>query len=289
MGKKMKNLGSLDGTLWSGTWSINDRGQAVGFSVTEAFQRKAILWDSKGIRELETLGGRDGDAYGINKHGEIVGWAATSEGFSHAAFWDSDGVTDLDPLQNVMSWASSINKKGDAVGAFITSDDRLHAVLWNDKGMHEMGTLGGDESEAFWINDKGEAVGWCSIPENLGWHACLWNSHGDIVDLGTAGGLNSEAFSINDHGQVVGIFYPGTSEVEYRAFLWTRKHGMLDLNTLVDLPEGVVLVQANSINDFGWITGMNNLGTAYVLIPHKNHQGRAHHKDFFTPSPGLRN
>ena len=107
------------------------------------------------------------------------------------------------------------------------------------------------------------------MPENLGWHACLWNRHGDVVDLGTAGGLNSEAFSINDHGQVVGIFYPGTSLVEYRAFLWTGKHGMLDLNTLVDLPDGVVLVQANSINDFGWITGMNNAGTACLLIPVK--------------------
>ena len=45
---------------------------------------------------------------------------------------------------------------------------------------------------------------------------------------------------------------------------------MLDLNTLVDLPDGVVLVTANSINDFGWITGMNNQGTAYVLIPYRS-------------------
>jgi len=269
MGKKMKNLGSLDDDLTSVAWSINDRGQAVGFSLGVDSQRQAVLWDCKGMHELETLGGTSNDALGINRHGEIVGWSLTSEDLFHAALWDSDGVTDLDPTQSVWSWAWSINKKGDTVGAFLTSDDRVHAVLWNGKGVHELRTLGGNESEAYWINDKGEAVGWCDLPGSLEWHACLWNRHGDVVDLGTAGGLNSEAFSINDHGQVVGLYYPGTSLDETRAFLWARKHGMLDLNTLVDLPDGVVLVHANSINDFGWITGMNNLGTAYVLIPLK--------------------
>jgi hypothetical protein len=59
---------------------------------------------------------------------------------------------------------------------------------------------------------------------------------------------------------------------------------MLDLNTLVDLPDEVVLVEANSINDFGWITGKNNLGTAYVLIPYRSHKDIGHHKDSYRPS-----
>jgi probable HAF family extracellular repeat protein len=233
------------------------------------------------MHELETLGGTSNDALGINRHGEIVGWSLTSEDLSHAALWDSDGVTDLNPPKSVWSWAWSINKKGDTVGAFLTSDDRVFPLLWNDKGVHELETLGGDETEAFWINDKGEAVGWCDLPGSLEWHACLWNRHGDVVDLGTAGGLNSEAYSINDHGQVVGLYYPGASLDETRAFLWTGKHGMLDLNTLADLPDGVVLVQANSINDFGWITGMNNLGTASLLIPYRSHKDRGRHNDSF--------
>ena len=72
------------------------------------------------------------------------------------------------------------------VGAFGISEDRMRAVLWNKEGMHELESLGGDQSGAFSINDKGDAVGWCSLSENLEWHACLWNRHGDVVDLGTA-------------------------------------------------------------------------------------------------------
>ena len=270
MGDKMIKLESLDADSISGAWCINDRGQVVGFSLGADDQRQAILWDRRGLHELETLGGTSNDAFAINRHGEIVGWSSTPENASHAALWDSEGITDLAPPQSFWSWASSINKKGAAVGAFVTDDYGVHAFLWNDRGMHELGSLGGDESEAYWINDRGEAVGWCDIPENLGWHACLWNPNGDPVDLGTAGGLNSEAFSINDHSQVVGLYYPDASLYITRAFLWNRKHGMLDLNTLAHLPDGVVLVIANSINDFGWITGMNNQGTAYVLIPYRS-------------------
>jgi probable HAF family extracellular repeat protein len=289
MGKKMKALESLDDDITSGAWSINDRGQVVGFSLGADEQRQAILWDREGVHEPETLGGTSNNAFGINRHGEIVGWSLTSENLFHAALWDSDGVTDLDPPQSVYSYATSINKRGDAVGGFLTSDERVHAVLWDGKGVRELGTLGGMESEAFWINDKGDAVGWCDLPGSLGWHACLWNRHGDVIDLGAAEGLNSEAFSINDYGQVVGLYYPGASLVETRACVWTKKHGMLDLNTLADLPDGVVLELAISINDFGWITGMSNLGRAYVLIPYRSDKEMRPHKDSFRPPRWLNN
>jgi probable HAF family extracellular repeat protein len=278
-GGKMKNLGSLDDDLISVAWSINDRGQAVGFSLGVDSERQALLWDREGTHELDTLGGTSNDALGINRHGEISGWSLTQGDITHAALWDSDGVTDLDPYQRVWSWAWSINKKGDMVGASGTSDDDFHAVLWDEEGMHELGTLGGDRSEAFSINDNGDAVGWCSLPEDLEWHACLWNRHGGVVDLGTAGGLNSEAYSISGHGQVVGVYYPGESLEVTRAFLWTRKQGMQDLNTLADLPAGTVLVTATGINDFGWITGMNSEDKAYLLIPYKGCSETKPHKD----------
>ena len=278
-GGKMKNLGSLDDDLISVAWSINDRGQAVGFSLGEDSQRQAVLWDRKGTHELDTLGGTSNDALGINRHGEISGWSLTRDDVQHAALWDSEGVSDLDPYQRVWSWAWSINKKGDMVGAFGISKDRMRAVLWNEEGMHELESLGGDQSGAFSINDNGDAVGWCSLPEDLEWHACLWNRHGGVVDLGTAGGLNSEAYSISGHGQVVGVYYPGESLDVTRAFLWTRKHGMQDLNTLADLPAGTVLVTATGINDFGWITGMNSEDKAYLLIPYKSCSKTKPHKD----------
>jgi probable HAF family extracellular repeat protein len=276
--KKMKNLGSLDDDLISSTWAINDTGLVVGFSLGLDSQRQAILWDDKGMHPLETLGGTDSDALGINRHGTIVGYSLTSENLYRAAVWDSDGISALDTPEGLESWAWSINTKGDIVGAFITSGIYLRAVVWSKKGVRELGTLGGDESEAFSINDKGDAVGWCSLPENLGWHACLWDRNGDILDLGTAGGLNSAAYSINEHGQVVGAYFPGDSLDVTRAFIWSKKDGMRDLETLADLPEDVSLASANSINDFGWIAGTTVGDTACLLIPYTSDKDVDHHK-----------
>ena len=280
-GVKMKTLESFDDDFVSLAWCINDRGQAVGSSLNYAYERRPVLWDHSGLHELETLGGTFSDAYGINRHGEIVGQATlpneTYE-FAHAVSWNKDGITDITPFQSDWSVASSINTKGETVGAYFNSEGLLRAVLWNKKGVYPLGTLGGDQSEAYWINDKGEAVGWCDLPEG-GWHACRWTPHGDTVDLGALDGSDSAAFSINDHGDVVGTsyFYVDDNALERsRAFIWTKKNGMQDLNTLVDLPSGVIVAEGNSINDFGWIAGTavaegnSDLFTACLLIPYKN-------------------
>ena len=289
--KKMKDLGILDGDFISGAWTINDRGQVVGFSLNSANERRPVLWDHSGLHELETLGGTYSDAFGINRHGEIAGWATLpdeTDEIVHAVSWNKRGVTDMNPFQSDWSVASSINTKGEMVGAYLTSEGLLRAVLWNKQGVHKLGTLGGDEeSEAYWINDKGEAVGWYELPGGA-WHACLWTRHGDTVDLGALDGLYSEASSINDHGEVVGTSYFDDTLSTSRAFLWTKKHGMRDLSTLVDLPDGVFVAYANSINDFGWIAGTSNLGTACLLIPYRSHKDIGPHKDSFRPSRWLR-
>lgn len=264
--KKMKNLGSLGEDTFSFAWSINDRGEAVGFTVGPDNLRRAVFWDRRGIHELETLGGNEGDAMGINDRGEIVGSSTTSDGTLHAALWDSEGVTDLDPFQTLGSWAWSINRKGEVVGAMFTPDFHFRAVLWSDEGIQELQTLGGNENEAYGINDRGDIVGWSDLAGGS-WHACLWGSKGDLLDLGALDGLYSEAFSINNHGQVVGVFYLDAHLEQSRPFLWTKKQGMVDLNTLADLPEGVVLVYALAINDFGWIAAASSAGSACLLIP----------------------
>jgi probable HAF family extracellular repeat protein len=282
-GKKMKNLGSLRTDAISGAWAISDRGRVAGFSVSPDYLCHAVVWDSKGLHELDALGGSENDALGIGANGEVVGWASTSEESLHAVLWNSEGVIDLDPSQTNMSWAWSINKKGEVVGGgFVTPDDQFRAILWNDQGIQDLGTLGGNESEAYSINDQGEVVGWCDLPGDV-WHACMWDSEGNLADLGALAGLYSEAYSINEHGDVVGVYYLDADLAQVRPFLWTKKQGMVDLNTLADLPAGVTLAHALAINAFGWIAATNSLGTACLLIPYKGHKEMGHHKDSCPP------
>jgi probable HAF family extracellular repeat protein len=66
-------------------------------------------------------------------------------------------------------------------------------------------------------------------------------------DLGTLGG-DSGAGGINDAGQVVGYF--GTTGGDHHAFITgLNGAGMMDLNSLVHLPNGVILTAAIGINN----------------------------------------
>jgi probable HAF family extracellular repeat protein len=71
-------------------------------------------------------------------------------------------------------------------------------------------------------------------------------------DLGTLGGDGSEGNGINDAGQVVG--FSRTAEGFVHAFITGPDGmGMTDLNSLVDLPNGVILTEGNGINNSGQV------------------------------------
>lgn len=64
-------------------------------------------------------------------------------------------------------------------------------------------SLGGNYSWAYAINNRGQVVGTSRTPDNVGYHAVVWNGT-TPTDLGAAGVGNSVAYDINEAGQIVG-------------------------------------------------------------------------------------
>ncbi len=78
----------------------------------------------------------------------------------------------------------------------------------------------------------------------------------------------SKASGINAAGQVVGNYNLVGNTGTTHAFLYDTVHGMIDLNSLINPSSGWVLNVAQSINDFGQITGTGTIGGqqhAFVL------------------------
>jgi len=118
----------------------------------------------------------------------------------------------------------------------------------------DLGTLGGWSSSARGINDAGQVVGMSDTADGNR-HAFITGPDGvGMRDLGSLGGSRSwsNAFGINEAGQVVG--YSHTADGNSHAFITGPDgEGMADLNSLVDLPPGVILVQAWDINNSGQV------------------------------------
>ena len=79
-----------------------------------------------------------------------------------------------------------------------------------------------------------------------------------VIDIGTLGG-NTSVSDINDAGQVAG--YSGTAgDATIHAFITgPNGAGMMDLNSLVDLPGGLVLEQAIGINNSGQVVAIGTI------------------------------
>jgi uncharacterized membrane protein len=79
------------------------------------------------------------------------------------------------------------------------------------------------------------------------------------------GGTSATALAISELGEIAGSA-EGISGL--RAVLWSNTHEPQDLNTVVSLPPGMVLMQAVGINTLGQIVA---LGRPENI--HANHEG----------------
>jgi probable HAF family extracellular repeat protein len=165
----------------------------------------------------------------------------------------------------------------------IAGDVQGQAAIWTDIGVwQELGILGDSPfggprfSSAHAINDRGCVVGTSTAPAG---GAFLWTPQTGMENLGhlhQGSDISlSHALDINKHGTVVGeslgwISFAGEYEMVLpRAFVWTRRTGMLALDDLV--PAGWTITHVIAINDqeeiLATASHLNNDSQTVVLDP----------------------
>jgi probable HAF family extracellular repeat protein len=235
-------LGSL-GVPWYGfsgvATSLNNRGQAVGYSYVDGVTRHAFLYSDGVMTDLGSAGGYSA-ALRINDSGQAVGFTSdTSYGFARAFVYHKGALTIIDPFDgpSIESYASGINNSGQVVGQGLTSEGYFNAFIYSDGTSKSLGTLsGGHNSAAFSINDRGLVVGIadypyqtvCRDPYTYLYVPCIkYAQHGFLYDHGVMTDLNSMipadagwdlewAVDINNRGQITGY---GRLNGVYRAYV----------------------------------------------------------------------
>jgi probable HAF family extracellular repeat protein len=136
--------------------------------------------------------------------------------------------------------------------------EHSYLIDLNSKTVTDIGSLGGGGTVARAINESGQVVG-TFLTAGGESHAFITGPDGmgmrDLGTLGTDPYDFSTATGINDAGQVVGwSFTFGTAEGGFHAFITGPDGaGMMDLNSLVDVPGGVTLTDAYGINNSGQV------------------------------------
>ena len=128
-GAAIHDLGSLStgfGSNYSEALSVNDAGDAVGYSGVSAVAYHAAYWHNGTITDLGTLPGDTvSKAWSINNHGQIVGVSGTvGIEAQHAVLWQNGQIYDL----------SQVFHNAEITAAFNINDRGQIAAVGNGNG-----------------------------------------------------------------------------------------------------------------------------------------------------------
>jgi probable HAF family extracellular repeat protein len=275
-GASEKLLRPPEGYRNSFAYSVNDRGNSVGWSNTTAnpvdssSTVHATFFGKRGALDLGTLGGLRSRAYAINNSDVAVGVSELENKGQRAFRYARGKMQALDALPGgAYSVAFDINNSGVIVGGSgIPSSSKkplVHAVLWRRSKPRDLGTLdGAGSSIAYAINRHDEVTGVSDVGSE---ETVFLYSRGKMSDLGIRG----HAFAINDARQIVGTLSP-TGRGRPRGFLW--ENGVVrDINTLI-AGNTYQIEAAYRINDRGQIL-CSGAGNGHLRILLLNPAGRS--------------
>ena len=264
----MVDLGTLNGAGAAKGLAINERGQVAGYLDAALEPLKAFVWsDGSGMLDIGRLRTTLGTtvAQAINDGGMAAGFSDATTGNAHAFAWTkAGGMVDIGTVGGIDSYATLINNAGQVAGYSAVQNAAgfyYHGFVWSRAtGMVDIGTLRGLGSAALALNASGQVAGVSDFNATYQ-HAIWWTRADGMVDLGTLGGTSSRALGINGHGVVVGLSNTRGSQSAYRAFLWTKALGMVDLNKRIrQAPAGLLVTGALAISDSGAIVAESNVG-----------------------------
>jgi probable HAF family extracellular repeat protein len=257
-GGSSNNLGAITPEDDSNALDINDSGQIVGWSGSEA-----ALFSGGTITSLGKLSGGTGSgAYAINNSGLIVGSADDANGNNFAVTF-SGGSASIIPISGAQySFAQSVSNGGHIAGEWSGSATgaNMRAFVSLNGVVTTFGVLpGGNRSTATDVNDSGIIAGYGTA---TGGERGFFSSGTDLVSIGVISGFtSSRAFGINNAGVVVGsVSAPG----QQRAAIFTNGQLQLLSNLLSPGQGDWTLLYASAINDAGQIAGVGRLNGELV-------------------------
>jgi probable HAF family extracellular repeat protein len=257
-GAGMQDLGTLGGANSEAYAASADGAVVVGRATNTAGNYRPFRWTSAGgMQDLPSSPPEfvSGDALDVSADGNsVVGL------FGFAERWTATGG--LEDLGNFSS-------RGLSSDGQVVVGNNGHAVRWTATGgLQDLGTVDGTQSTvpgtqsfADDASGNGAVVVGQSRDRDGFWKAFRWTAATGMRDIGTLGGPMAAAYNVSDDGSVVvGRALTSSNSASDRAFRWTPKKGMQNLQGL--------LVRAGVTSVNGWIllgaTGVSADGTVIV-------------------------
>ena len=255
---------------FSGTLSINDRGQVAGNIDTYG----SFVWDEvNGTNYIEVDGRSWCHFLDINNEGQVVGQLIEKGQFMDTAYrafaWQNGiGMAVIPGIGNESSLASAINNRGQIAGSIISKENSIdeetrHIFLWDAaEGLKVINEVKGRNIEVRRITDSGEIVG---VVGNRGnYRTFVWSKSGGTVYMDPQESL-AKVWDVDRAGNVLGEYY----DSRYLACFWNKNEDRIILRDF-----GYDQIVTCRMNDVGDIVGRGAKEPVVILGKYRISSGR---------------